>query len=157
MRDIVLARIDDRLIHGQVITAWVKHVGANAIVIVDNELAKNKLMQRIYVASTPSDTELKILSMEEAIEYLKGGNSSSKVLVLAKVPQILEELIEREVNISDVILGGMGSNATRKKIIRNAYANDDEVDSMKRMMKKGISVSFQLVPDEKNTDLNKVL
>ena len=48
MRNIVLTRIDDRLIHGQVVTAWIRRYPINCILIVDDELAQNRLMERIY-------------------------------------------------------------------------------------------------------------
>lgn len=157
MREIVLARIDDRLIHGQVVTAWMKHVNANSIVIVDDELSKNKLMQRIYLAAAPSSASLKILTIEEATAYLLERDSASRVLVLVKVPQILEVLITNGVKLEKIILGGMGSNSTRKKLIRNVFANDAERESLQRLFDNGISIHYQLVPDEKITDLRNFL
>lgn len=157
MYNIVLARIDDRLIHGQVITAWVKHVNADTIIIIDGVLAKNKMMQRIYVASAPSGIELKILSLDDFLTYINNLDSFKKILLLAKVPQVFETLINEGIMIDHVILGGMGSNGKRQKLIRNAYADDDEKQSMRNMMKKGIEVTFQLVPDEKSSDLSKLI
>ena len=53
MKNIALARIDDRLIHGQVVTAWIKQYPINKILIIDDELSRNSLMKRIYVAAGP--------------------------------------------------------------------------------------------------------
>ena len=54
MKNIVLTRIDDRLIHGQVVTAWIKQYPINKILIIDDELSQNRLMERIYKAAAPS-------------------------------------------------------------------------------------------------------
>ena len=53
MGEIVLVRIDDRLIHGQVMTAWVKETGANQIIIVDDEVSKDLFMSEVMKASAP--------------------------------------------------------------------------------------------------------
>lgn len=157
MTNIVLARIDDRLIHGQVVTAWTKHVSANKIIIVDNELSKNKLMQRIYVASAPSGINLKILSFDEALTYLNESDQKVRTLVLAKNPFIFEDLINAGVDIKSVNLGGMGSTAKRTRLIRNAHADEEERACFKRLLDMGIDVYFQIVPDEKSTDVQRIL
>ena len=53
MKNILVIRIDDRLIHGQVVTAWIKQYPINKILIIDDELSRNKLMERIYKAAAP--------------------------------------------------------------------------------------------------------
>ena len=157
MKNIVLARIDDRLIHGQVITAWVKFVDANLIIIVDDDLSKNKLMQRIYVAASPTGIELRILTLEAATELLREDNPSVKVLILVKSPLIFEQLYHEGIVVPEIILGGMGSNIQRSKLIRNAYASQEERDCMNRLIQKGVEIFFQIVPDEKRTNLRTLL
>lgn len=65
MGKIQLARVDDRLIHGQVMTKWSKGLGINAIFIVDNDVAKDDFMKQIYISSgTRSGLVIKILSTD---------------------------------------------------------------------------------------------
>ena len=71
MRNIVLTRIDDRLIHGQVVTAWIKQYPINRILIIDDELSQNRLMQRIYKAAAPMGIEVLIQACAQAIDFLK--------------------------------------------------------------------------------------
>ena len=68
MKNIVLTRIDDRLIHGQVVTAWIKQYPINKILIIDDELSQNRLMERIYKAAAPMGVEVLIQSVSEARE-----------------------------------------------------------------------------------------
>ena len=68
MKNIVLTRIDDRLIHGQVVTAWIKQYPINKILIIDDELSQNRLMERIYKAAAPMGVEVLIQSVSEAGE-----------------------------------------------------------------------------------------
>jgi PTS system mannose-specific IIB component len=158
MRNIVLCRIDDRLIHGQVVTSWVKQTNANRIVIVDNPLKKDSFMQKILRAAAPSNIKVDVLDEEEGINFLKEDSpEGEKVLILVKVPEILEVLIDGGVELQKIILGGMGSKSGRKKFNKNVSASQEEVETMRRIIKKGSSIYFQLVPTEKATDVQKLL
>ncbi len=157
MKNICLARIDDRLIHGQVITAWIKTIKAETILIIDEALSNNQMMQRIYKASAPSNIEVLIKGPHDAAEYLKSSEGAKDIMILVKVPERLEELIEQNITIKKIVLGGMGSNKNRKQFIKNVFASDAEVACMKRLMEKGIDMVFQLVPDDKATDLVKII
>ena len=86
MRNIVLARIDDRLIHGQVVTAWVKQTNGNRIVIADDPLTKDTFMQRLLKAAAPPGITVDILTTADAINFLKEApESGENIILLAKV------------------------------------------------------------------------
>jgi mannose/fructose/N-acetylgalactosamine-specific phosphotransferase system component IIB len=158
MKKVVLTRIDDRLIHGQVITAWVKYIKADAILIVDEELANNVLMQRIYKAAAPTNIEMFICNNTDAVTFLKTDDAKIKeVIILVKIPQVIETLISSDINITHVILGGIGSNHERKKLIRNVFTSKAENESFRRLLDLNCRVEFQLVPDEKATDISKLI
>lgn len=158
MREIVLTRIDDRLIHGQVVTAWVKKVNCNRILVIDDPLTKDIFMQKILRSAAPAGMELSVLGTEEAIAYLKTDDGKNeKIMILVKGPEALEALIDSGVNLPVIILGGMGAKAGRKKFNRNVSASDAEVESLKRLVEKGAVVQYQLVPDEKPTLLDKLV
>ena len=70
---------------------------------------------------------------------------------------MIEALLEGEVEIKKVILGGMAAGKGRKTFIRNVSASREEIECMRRISERGIELSYQLVPDEKETDLKKLL
>ncbi len=157
MRNIVLTRIDDRLIHGQVVTAWVKHTDANRILIVDDPLTKDTFMQRILRSAAPAGITVEVKGVSEAADFLKeDAETGEKLMILVKGPQNLESLVDEGVKLPLIILGGMGAKAGRKKFNRNVSASEEEIACMKRLEEKGAVVQFQLVPDEKPTMLNKI-
>ena len=157
MRNIVLTRIDDRLIHGQVVTAWVKHTDANRILIVDDPLTKDTFMQRILRSAAPAGITVEVKGVSEAADFLKeDAETGEKLMILVKGPQNLESLVDEGVKLTLIILGGMGAKAGRKKFNRNVSASEEEIACMKRLEEKGAVVQFQLVPDEKPTMLNKI-
>lgn len=156
MRNIVLARIDDRLIHGQVVTAWVKQTNANRIVIADDPLTKDTFMQRLLKAAAPPGISVDILTTADAINLLKEPPAPGEnIILLVKVPEVIEAIINGGVELNKVILGGMGAKEGRKRFNRNVSASPEEVECFKRIMGKGITIHYQLVPSDKAEDVKK--
>jgi len=158
MKNILITRIDDRLIHGQVVTAWIKQYPINKILIIDEELSKNKLMERIYKAAAPVGVEVVIMGPEDAREFLLDlPLSKEKLMVLVKIPQILEELLYDGVTIDKIILGGMGAKPGRKTFNKNVSASEEEKDCFRRIIEQGVEICYQLVPVEKEVNIRKYL
>ena len=71
MKNIVWTRIDDRLIHGQVMTQWIQHADANEVVIIDDGVAKDAFIQMIMKSSVPAKINLEIFNVADGIDYLR--------------------------------------------------------------------------------------
>ena len=158
MKNIVLTRIDDRLIHGQVVTAWIKQYPITKILIIDNELSTNRLMERIYKAAAPIGVEILIKSIIESVSLLKEKPvEGENFLILVKVPDVIERLLDSEIKIDKVILGGMGAKAGRKTFNRNVSASTEEVESFRRIINLGTEIIYQLVPNDKAVNIRGLL
>ena len=158
MRNIVLARIDDRLIHGQIATAWTKTTSATKIVIADDPLTKDTFTQRLLRAAAPHDITVEIGTVEAMAAYLlEEGDPRERIILLTKVPGVMEQLIAAGVDIKKIILGGMGMKAGRKRFNKNVSASPEEVECMKRLVGSGIDIQYQLVPRELPVNANKLL
>lgn len=157
MRELVLVRIDDRLIHGQVATQWISASHANCILIIDDELVKNPMMMRMLKAVAPPRVTVDVKSTIDAIDSLKQETEKDeKMMILVKVPQILESLIDNGIEIPKIVLGGMGLTPQRKKFNKNVSASPDEIECMKRIIKKGVPMYYQLVPSDKAVNVEKL-
>lgn len=158
MRNIVLARIDDRLIHGQVVTSWVKQTNANRIIIIDDPLTKDIFMQRLLKATAPPGISVNIFTTDDAIKFLKEDPSvGENIIILVKVPEVIEALIDGGVLLDKVILGGMGAKEGRNRFNKNVSASPEEVECIKRILEKGVSMYYQMVPNEKAVDVKKII
>ena len=73
MPDIRLVRVDFRLMHGQVVTAWLKQVSANAILIVDDQLAADKFLAQVFLMAKPQGVKVAIRSVEKAVAAFQKG------------------------------------------------------------------------------------
>jgi len=157
MRELVLVRIDDRLIHGQVVTQWMSAVHGSRILIIDEQLLKNAMMVRMLKAVAPTGITVDVKSMADAIEDLKQETEKKENLViLVKVPEVLEALIDNGITIPKIILGGIGLTPQRKRFNKNVSASPDEVACMKRIIQKGVPMYYQLVPSDKAVNVENL-
>ncbi|MBS6180469.1 PTS sugar transporter subunit IIB [[Clostridium] innocuum] len=158
MRNVVLFRIDDRLIHGQVVTGWLKTTSANKIYIVDDQLKNDTMMKIVLKNAAPTGTNVFIQSVDECAKALqKPAKDDEKIIILSKFPDVFEKLIDSGIQIPTIILGGMGLRDDRKKFYKNIAANDSELCCMQRIISKGTEIIYQLVPDEPSKNIKSLL
>ncbi len=159
MRNIVFCRVDDRLIHGEVVTAWIPHSQANKVLVVDDTVAADKFNKRVLAALAPQGTEVAVLSVAGATKALqKDPKPGERVLILTKTPIVFEQLLDGGVAIKQVNLGGMGIRGDRQPFVNNVSASPEEVDAIRRMKKeKGVDVYYQLVPEQKRVEIDNLI
>lgn len=147
MNNVLLARVDDRLIHGQVMTAWMKRLPAKQIVVVDDKTAKDDFMTSVLSMAAPEGVKVHVFGVEKAATLLKKGISRPTIL-LAKTPVTYEALIEEGVDIDAVNIGGMGINQDRTTLYKNIAASPAEREAIKKMFDKGVDVKIQVIPSD---------
>ncbi|AYO31323.1 PTS mannose/fructose/sorbose transporter subunit IIB [Biomaibacter acetigenes] len=158
MLNIVLTRIDDRLIHGQVMTAWVKYTQANRIIIVDDNVAQDPFMEKVLKMAAPPGIKVEVYDTQKAVAVLKGeGSPGEKVIVLAKHPKTIYALMEGGVGIKELNVGGMGAGAGRKLLYKNISASQEEREVFKNILSKGVAILIRIVPDDKGVEIKKFL
>lgn len=159
MKNIVLARVDDRLIHGEVVSVWGPALGINRYIIVDDEVASNKLNKRVIKALCPGSARCSIYTVDRAAEVLitPSEDRKEKIMVLVKSPIIFLRLAERGNIFKKINLGGMGMHDGRKPFVKNLSCTEEEVEAIRTLVDRGIHVFYQLVPEQKATDIRKYL
>ena len=140
MRNVVLARVDDRLIHGEVVTAWTPTFKANKIIIIDDEVAKDTFNVRVV-----------------AEKLMVQGVPGERLLLLAKTPTTYNRLIKAGVPLKEVNLGGAGIRGERQPFINNVALNPEEVLACEEMQKAGVNVYYQLVPEQSVVKIDDAL
>ena len=162
MRNVVLARIDERLLHGQFCTKWMQATHANVIVLADDDLVNDKFTCKIFMGMKPAGTELQIFTVDQAIEYLKEDSpENEKVMLLTKCAQSFLRMNEAGVVYDKIICGSAAVSGNkygkRKKLIRDLFASDSEKDAMRALIDKGVTMVYQLAIDNAPVDLAKLL
>ena len=162
MRNVILARIDERMLHGQVCTKWMNATHANVIVLADDDLVNDTFTCKIFMGMKPTGTELKIFTVDQAVEYLKEDSpANEKIMLLTKCAQSFLRMREQGVAYDRIICGSAAVSGTkygkRKKVIRDLYASESEKAAMKALMSDGATLVYQLAIDNSPVDLAKLL
>jgi len=155
---IVLTRVDDRLIHGQVAVGWTRTVGATHIVVANDEVAKDKTQIMLLKMAAPVGVKASILSVDEAGKKLANNEfKKDKVLLLVRDPHSLIRLIDAGVELKDVNIGNVRAAEGRKRVIKEVAATDEEIADWKELDRRNVSLQALWLPDGKATNFNKVL
>ena len=153
---IVLARVDDRLIHGQVMTSWLNYTGASKIIVIDDATAKDAFLSMIIKTLVPQNIKTEVTTVEKSVDVVsKIGDE--KVIILAKTPAPYLNLIENGITLPKVNLGGMGSTMNRKTLYRNISASEEEIETFKKIMEHGVDVEIQMVTEDQAINLKKLI
>lgn len=158
MRNVVLTRIDERLIHGQVMTSWLKLCAANVILIIDAASATNAFLKRILFAAAPKDIELLVMTDAEAAAYLmEDSPAGEKVLILSKTPGPLLHAMQNGVKLEEIILGNMGGAPGRNRFNKNISASPAEIQDFRDITALGTPIYCQMVPSDSKEDIKRLL
>lgn len=157
MSEISLIRIDDRLIHGQVMTRWIKHVETTTILIIDDDLVNDDFMVSVLEVSVPKGISLKVVDVSSAITTLSTDADNEKYLILTKGPNPLLKLVQNNIPLKNIILGGMGVSNIRKNFYRNLAASEEEMASFKTLIQSGICIEIQAIPSDKAVNLSSII
>lgn len=159
MGQVVLIRVDDRLIHGQVMTKWSKGMKTNALFVVDNATAKDPFMKDIYMMSTAnSGMTIKVFSTDEVVEYWNKTNFENyNAILLVKTIAAAKEVIEKGLPVTKLNLGGIAKSKDSKFVLPNVAVKPEDFEVLKEIEAKGIEVFFQIVPDTKSVGLKDAI
>lgn len=137
MKNIVLARVDDRLIHGEVVSVWTPSLNVNRIIVVDDEVAADKFNKRVIKALAPNGVKVNVYATEKGAEVLKDPKEpGERVMVLTKTPITYDRMTDLGLELTDVNLGGMGIRGERTPFIKNVACSPDEITAIKNLMAK---------------------
>jgi len=158
MRNIVLCRVDDRLIHGEVVAEWLPSVLANIIMVVDEQMANDVFSRRLIQLLSPKGTTANVYSIGEATTFLNGkANDDEKIMILAKSPTTFLKLVENGISIPKINIGGMGLMGQRKIVYKNIACSIEELTCIHNLLSLGCDVYYQLVPAQPNVNFSKIL
>ncbi|RHM99594.1 PTS system mannose/fructose/N-acetylgalactosamine-transporter subunit IIB [Dielma fastidiosa] len=148
-------RIDDRLIHGQIVTKWIKDAAAKMIMVVDDKAAGDKTQQMILKFAVPSGIKLEILSKKDAVKRVNEDQSNTNVLMLVRNPKEANALVEMGLKIDRIIIGNISNSKSevgRTKLLDYIYVEPGDVEAIRSLDSKGIKLEVKAIPEEKAKD-----
>ena len=145
---IALARIDDRLIHGQVVIGWGVPLGVRLIALVDDDVAANPWEQEIYRMAVPPGVAVEFVSRTAALERLRFWASDMKpVFILTGSVEAMVALVRGAQGlVQHVNIGGVHAGPGRRERLRYVYLSDAEAAALRALEADGAEVSAQDLP-----------
>ena len=158
MAEIVLARIDSRQLHGQVVTKWIPQSEAKRVILINDELVNDDFMKMIYMNAAPSGVKVEILSAEEAgKKYLENKFGIGRVLVLLPNLTMLDKSYDSGLSLEKLQVGGLGGAPNRKFVFGNITLDDYDVEVLKKVESIGTEIYFQIIPEDVPQKFSEIL
>jgi PTS system mannose-specific IIB component len=155
---VVLARVDQRLIHGLIVNQWAQALQIKRFMVIDDEVSQNEDIKASMRMSKPAGTGMSIINTEKAIHNFKNGNyDAQRVIVLVKEPAKLLELLDAGISIPKVNLGIIFAQGNRVPLTKFVALNDQEKKDIKAIQSKGVPVTIQYIPTDSEEDVSKYL
>ena len=156
--DIRLVRIDERLIHGQVATSWVKETKCDAIFAINDDVANDNLRKTLLLQVAPADVKAFVIPIEKAISVYKNPKySTTKVLMLVTNPTDVLRLIEGGVDIKSVNVGGMTFKEGKKLISHAVAIGPEDLVAFKKLRDLGVELEIRQIASRPKEDMSTKL
>jgi len=153
---VVLARIDDRLIHGQVTVGWSEQLRPDRILLANNAIAADTWQKKVYSSTVPPGIQVSILPVAKAAACLVDPeHSAERVLLLTGSPEEMAELVRIGIPVNDVNVGGLHFSAGKREMLPFVYVDRQDLKAFSRLLEMGASLSAQQVPGGREHPLDQ--
>jgi PTS system mannose-specific IIB component/fructoselysine and glucoselysine-specific PTS system IIB component len=153
-----LYRIDDRLIHGQVVVGWGQPLNIRLLILVDDLVASSDWEKELYRMAVPPDMEVRFVDVQAAIrDHAKYALDPRPALILTGDIDSMHRLVTGVKAIGSVNLGGIHHRAGRSEKLRYIYLTPEEEQQLRELEAAGVEVTAQDVPSARAVPLPEVL
>lgn len=147
--NILLTRIDNRLVHGQVGVTWTKTIGANLIVVCDEEAANDQLQQQLMTFTAKSSgVGIRFFTVDFTAQVIDNASPDQKIFLVVKTPATVRALIEKGVHLKDINVGNMHFSNGKRALTKKVYVDDQDMADLKFAAEQGSNVYCQDVPGD---------
>jgi mannose/fructose/N-acetylgalactosamine-specific phosphotransferase system component IIB len=155
---IILYRIDERLIHGQVVVGWGNSLRLDRIILANDKVASNPWERELCLACVPPEIKATILSVDETIHQIsQEGFKKEKAILLVDSPLDILRMVEKGVQIDQVNVGGVHFKQGRVKVLPYLYLSTEEISTFRKLFLLGIRCECRDVPLAEKKNLSELL
>lgn len=156
--DYVLARIDTRLLHGQVATSWTKAVNPNRIIVVSDKVSKDTMRKSLIKQAAPPGVRASSIPISKLVEVDKDPRfGSTKALLLFETPQDVLAAVEAGVEIDEVNIGSMAHSTGKTMISKTISVDDDDIKTLQALKEHNVKFDVRILPGDKREDIEQLL
>ena len=156
--EFVLARIDTRLLHGQVATNWTKATHPNRIIVVSDSVSKDELRKKLIEQAAPPGVRAHVIPLDKLVQvYNDPLFGDTKALLLFETPQDALAVIEKGVEIPELNIGSMAHSVGKVQINNVLSLDQEDVEVYKKLRDLGVKFDVRKVSNDSPSDLFKLI
>ena len=156
--EFVLARIDTRLLHGQVATNWTKATNPNRIIVVSDSVSKDELRKKLIEQAAPPGVRAHVIPLDKLVQvYNDPRFGDTKALLLFETPQDALAVIEKGVEIPELNIGSMAHSVGKVQINNVLSLDQEDVEIYKKLHDLGVKFDVRKVSNDSPSDLFKLI
>ena len=154
----VLAKIDARLLHGQVATAWTKTVKPTRIIVVSDGVAKDELRKNLIEQAAPPGVKANVVPVDKMIQVAKDPRfGNTKAMLLFETPQDALRAIEGGVDVKELNIGSMAHSVGKIAVSKVLSLGRDDVKTFEKLKAKGIQFDVRKVPNDSKENMDDII
>ena len=154
---IKLVRLDYRLLHGQVVFSWTQNVGAQRIIVVDDEAAADELKKTALNLSKPAGVRLNIFTLDKTLEKMpKVEALNENIMMIFGNTATLRKFCEAYPKCKEVNYGGIANKENSKQYAGAVFLNGTEQADTQKILDLGVKIFMQQTPGHKRENLTRV-
>ena len=151
MPTIEMARVDNRLIHGQISVRWCSKLEINTIIVVNDAVAQNKIQQGLLDMAVPDEYHTRYYTLQRAIDRLPNLSSDKKMLLIFENIQDLRSVVAAGVKIPYINIGNLDMSPGKRHIAASTSLSQEEMDWLNSQAQAGTKVEVRRIPSEEAT------
>ena len=155
-----LVRIDDRLVHGQVVVGWGTYLKTTKIILCSDPIAQSEFESEMFKSAeetAPYPLSVEICTQKQTINEVAKNQQNEKIILLVESPREIFELITSGLKITKVNIGGMYYKAGKRALAPYIYVDDEDIRCFKKLLQLGIQLEGKDVPTGKAIDISKLV
>lgn len=155
----VLARIDSRLLHGQVATAWTKTVQPTRIIVVSDAVAYDKLRKNLIQQAAPPGVKAHVVPVDHMIKLAKDDKhfGGQRAMLLFENPHDVLRAIEGGVPLKTINVGSMAHSIGKVQPNKVLAFDQKDIDTFAKIKKAGITFDVRKVPNDSKANMDEIL
>ena len=154
---ICFCRIDDRLIHGKVVTTWVNIKKIEQIIVVNDKVAEDKIQKNILNMAAPQGVKVHTFGVEKFADVYKTTPIKKRTMLLFTNSIDVDRVVELGVDIKELNIGGMRYQEGRKQLTKALSVTPEEEKAFHSLMDKGVDITIQMVPNDEAKNMREVM
>ena len=146
--NILMTRIDNRLVHGQVGVTWVNALGANLLLVANDNAAQDPVQQNLMDMVIAEGIQTRYFTLQKTIDIIGKAAERQKIFIVCKTPQDILTLVKGGVPIKFVNVGNMHFSEGKKQIHKTVSVDKEDIVAFKELERLGVTCEIRRVPDE---------